>query len=76
VPEVGDLSAEILGHLTDLGLAQSGDAQGLGQLLHPPVLRDLAGQIDRGLIYDRELLAVARAVDEVLASFRRRPNRR
>jgi len=40
------------------------------------VLRDLTGQIDRGLVYDRELLTVARAVDEVIAALRRRPHRR
>ena len=40
------------------------------------VLRDLAGQIDHGLVYDRELLAVAHAVDEVIAALRRRPYRR
>ncbi|MFQ1001984.1 hypothetical protein [Modestobacter sp. SSW1-42] len=40
------------------------------------MLRDLAGQIDRGLVYDRELLTVARAVDEVIAALRRRPYRR
>jgi hypothetical protein len=39
------------------------------------VLLELAEQIDRGLVYDRELPAVARAVDEVLASFRHRPYR-
>ncbi|MCZ2817868.1 hypothetical protein [Modestobacter sp. VKM Ac-2984] len=39
------------------------------------MLRELAGQIDRGLVYDRELPAVARAVDEVIAAFRRRPYR-
>ncbi|GAB4080764.1 hypothetical protein GCU67_04290 [Modestobacter muralis] len=40
------------------------------------VLRELTGQIDRGLVYDRELLTVARAVDEVIAALRRRPYRR
>jgi hypothetical protein len=40
------------------------------------LLHQLAGQIDRGLVYDRELAAVARVVDEVIAAFRRRPNRR
>jgi hypothetical protein len=40
------------------------------------LLHQLAGQIDRGLVYDRELAALARAVDEVIAAFRRRPNRR
>jgi len=39
------------------------------------VLRELAGQIDRGLVYHRELPEVARAVDEVIAAFRRRPYR-
>lgn len=39
------------------------------------LLQQLAGQIDRGLIYDRELTALARAVDEVIAAFRRRPYR-
>ncbi|MGY5884449.1 hypothetical protein [Modestobacter lacusdianchii] len=39
------------------------------------MLRELAGQIDRGLMYDRELPAVARAVDEVIAALRRRPYR-
>ena len=39
------------------------------------MLRELAGQIDHGLIYDRELPVVARAVDEVIAAFRRRPYR-
>jgi hypothetical protein len=39
------------------------------------MLRELAVQIGRGLIYDRELSVVARAVDEVIAAFRRRPYR-
>jgi hypothetical protein len=40
------------------------------------LLHQLAGQIDRGLVYDRELATVASAVDEVIAAFRRRPHRR
>jgi hypothetical protein len=40
------------------------------------LLHQLAGQIDRGLVYDRELAAVARAIDEVIVAVRRRPYRR
>lgn len=40
------------------------------------LLQQLTGQIDCGLIYDRDLTALARAVDEVIAALRRRPHRR
>lgn len=39
------------------------------------VLQELAHQLDRGLLYDRNLLAVASALDEVLTAFRRRVRR-
>ena len=36
-------------------------------------LRDLARQIDVGLVYDRDLPAMAEQLDQVLAALRRRP---
>ncbi|WP_139306770.1 hypothetical protein [Modestobacter sp. DSM 44400] len=36
------------------------------------VLRELSRQLDRGLLYDRDLPGVASALDEALASLRRR----
>jgi hypothetical protein len=36
------------------------------------LLRELGRQLDRGLVYDRDLPGVANALDEALAAFRRR----
>jgi hypothetical protein len=38
----------------------------------PGLLRELSRQLDRGLIYDRDMPGVASALDEALAAFRRR----
>jgi hypothetical protein len=38
----------------------------------PGLLRELSRQLDRGLVYDRDLPGVASALDEALAAFRRR----
>jgi hypothetical protein len=38
----------------------------------PGLLRELGRQLDRGLVYDRDMPGVASALDEALAAFRRR----
>jgi hypothetical protein len=38
----------------------------------PRLLGELAGQLDDGRVYDRDLLALGRALDPVLRSYRRR----
>jgi hypothetical protein len=38
----------------------------------PTVLGDLAGQLNDGRVYDRDLPALARALDSVLEAYRRR----
>jgi hypothetical protein len=38
----------------------------------PGLLRELSRQLDRGLVYDRDMPGIASALDEALAAFRRR----
>jgi hypothetical protein len=38
----------------------------------PRLLVELAGQLNDGRVYDRDLLALARALEPVLATYRRR----
>jgi hypothetical protein len=38
----------------------------------PGLLRELSRQLDRGLLYDRDMPGVAGALDEAIAAFRRR----
>jgi hypothetical protein len=39
-------------------------------------LRELGRQLDRGLVYDRDLPSVTGALEEALAAFQRRVRRR
>ncbi|WP_177225107.1 hypothetical protein [Geodermatophilus obscurus] len=40
----------------------------------PPLLDELARQVDDGRIYDRDLLNLSKALGDVLEAFRRRPS--
>jgi hypothetical protein len=38
----------------------------------PGLLRELSRQLDRGLVYERDMPGIVSALDEALAAFRRR----
>lgn len=42
----------------------------------PAALAELVDQLDRGLVYDRHLPHLIRAINEVLVAMERRPSRR
>jgi len=62
VAERGDLLVQVLGHRTDLGLRQLGDAEGLGELLDPA--GGDAEQVGGGHHGDQGLLGPAAAFEE------------
>ncbi|GJF32771.1 hypothetical protein KNE206_54710 [Kitasatospora sp. NE20-6] len=62
VTELGDPLVQVFGHLGHLGLRELGDAQALGELLHPPG-RD-AEQVTGGDDADEGLLGPAAALQQ------------